>query len=72
MAAVIQYRDPPGPIPSFCPQCRKPNDGSVEIRIQNTAYVEEIDNWATCCEDCQEENDDHWDEMWQEYYRSRL
>lgn len=59
-----------GPIPTHCPQCHKENDGTICIFPQNTAYVRADRNYVTCCEACQKENDEHWTEMWNEYYRS--
>lgn len=62
----------PGPIPATCPQCGKPDDGTVRIWWQNTAYVEEIFNYLTCCETCLEENNANWQELWDEYYSGLL
>ena len=41
-------------------------------RVQNTAYVDEKKNWVFLCDTCMEANDEHWDEMWREYYGSVL
>ena len=39
---------------------------------QNTQYVDEESNWVTLCPDCATANDEHWSDMWSEYYASRL
>jgi len=41
-------------------------------RRQNTAYEEDESNWNTLCEDCQVEVDEHWADMWNEYWSSVL
>jgi hypothetical protein len=35
---------------------------------QHTAYVEKRFNYVTLCDDCWEENNEYWREMWNEYY----
>lgn len=47
-----------------------PNEGVT--RRQNTAYVDNKMNWVTMCDDCFKFNEEHWDEMWTEYYSGRL
>lgn len=44
----------------------------AEYRRQHTAYQNEKSNWAWYCDPCQQMSDEHWDEMWAEYYRSVL
>jgi hypothetical protein len=39
---------------------------------QRTSYHDDESNWANLCPSCQEEADEHWEEMWEEYYSSRL
>lgn len=50
-----------------CPQCghlfRFPR-----IYRQNTAYVNEDDNYFCGCKVCQKENERYWDEMWKQIY----
>jgi len=41
-------------------------------RRQNTAYPNDEMNFAILCAECQAENDEHWAEMWAEYYRGCL
>lgn len=35
---------------------------------QNTAYANDESNWASYCNDCQEEADAFWQEQWDEYH----
>ena len=39
---------------------------------QNTAYVDDKQNWVTLCPDCMAQNDAHWNERWDEYYSGCL
>ncbi len=39
-----------------------------ERRRQRTAYHEDDLNWVFLCDKCAEINQEHWDEMWSEYY----
>ena len=38
-------------------------------RRQNTAYVEDERNWVFMCDECAKINDEHWQELWDDYYR---
>ena len=51
-----------------CPNCR---DAGAEYRRQNTAYHDDASNWMWACDPCQEIMDEHWAEMWADYYASR-
>jgi hypothetical protein len=33
---------------------------------QNTNYVDEEANFVTLCQECKDENDEYWQEMWEE------
>ena len=50
-----------------CPCC-----GRVSFTIKNRRmscrYVEEERNWLYSCNDCYEEEQSHWREMWDDYY----
>ena len=48
-----------------CQWCKA--DGAVRYR-QDTKYVEEHRNWVTLCPECKKENDEHWKEMWSDFY----
>jgi len=37
-------------------------------RRQDTAFVDDAQNWVTLCDHCMAANKAHWDEMWQEVY----
>ena len=39
---------------------------------QNTAYDDDESNWRCLCAVCQEANDSHWGEQWEEYYAGGL
>lgn len=39
---------------------------------QNTQYNNEEDNWVFLCDNCMKENDAHWEERWDEFYRGCL
>ena len=61
---AIKYRKHPE-----CNNCGAPNG---ERRRQRTCYVDEESNYATLCPACHEVNDEHWDEMWRDYYSGLL
>ena len=48
-----------------CEHCGSKN---AEKRRQRTAYADDEKNWRTLCPKCQEENDEYWNEMWDDYY----
>lgn len=48
-----------------CVYCKEPN---AHVQRQRTSYVNDISNWTCLCEECAEENDEHWQEMWETYY----
>lgn len=50
-----------------CPYCERYST-TVEKRRQNTAYVKEERNWVTCCLKCFKEIQEHWTNMWSDYY----
>ena len=50
----------------ICQHCKKEG---AEKRRQNTAYVDDKLNFATLCDDCQEEANKYWAEQWAEYYK---
>jgi hypothetical protein len=52
-----------------CDRCRRK---LATRNRQRTSYVDGESNWATLCPDCQEEADEYWEEMWKEYYSSRM
>ena len=51
-----------------CPCCERPNDGTVAIRRENTAYNNNVNNWLISCRDCFDERDKYWAEAWDDYY----
>lgn len=54
-----------------CPCCER-FTRSLAFRRRNTAYADERSNYLLSCPDCYEEDAEHWDEMWSEYYASVL
>lgn len=53
----------------YCPQCGKWFQ-KVRTTRQNTAYVEDELNFFTGCRECEEQNDEYWAGMWEDYYGS--
>lgn len=49
--------------PNTCP---KHNGEPVYWFRQNTAYVNEEDNWVIGCKLCEEESNEYWKERWEE------
>lgn len=45
---------------------------TVKTRRRNTAYVNDEDNFVTCCVLCWMEQEKDWEAMWDEYWRGRL
>jgi len=52
----------------LCQACNKPG---AKKRRQNTAYVDDEANFSILCDDCQQQADEYWKDMWDEYYASR-
>ena len=48
-----------------CQHCKK--QGACKYH-QNTKYVDEKSNWKELCLSCKELNDEHWSDMWSDYY----
>lgn len=42
------------------------------IQGQRTMYQDRYSNYFCGCKYCHEENNRYWDDMWEDYYRSRL
>jgi len=41
-------------------------------RRQNTQYYDDRSNWVFLCNDCNMLNEEHWAEMWRDYYAECL
>lgn len=39
---------------------------------RNTAYVDSESNYMYACKDCHEQDDEYYQELWNDYYSSRL
>lgn len=46
--------------------------GKAYLEHSNCAYVNELSNYNFCCKDCHEEINEHYQELWDEYYSGRL
>ena len=53
-------------------KCDKCGSSGAIRRRQNTQYIEEYRNFATFCAKCQIEEDEHWAEMWSDFYSDKL
>jgi len=51
-----------------CPCCERPNDGTVAVRRENTAYRDDVNNWLISCRGCFDERDEYWEEAWEDYH----
>ena len=63
----IQIKDLPSKV--ICERC--------ELRIgqwrrQNTQYYDDRENWVFLCDGCHVFNEEHWAEMWRDYYAGCL
>lgn len=54
---------------TVCQWCSKPG---AERYHQRTQYVEEERNYVTLCKKCRADNDEHWADMWSDYYSGCL
>jgi RecJ-like exonuclease len=55
-----------------CPDCDRPNDGTIVIRRSNTAYNNDVSNWDICCLACYDMHQEYWQEDWDDYNSGRL
>ncbi len=60
---VLQFHTPL----VWCPMCEK-KKRDVMRRRQNTSYFNEALNWVVCCNECFDEIEQHWADLWAEYY----
>ena len=56
----------------YCPCCEQWFKWPVTTERRHTQYCEESNNYLTACPDCQYEDDAYFDELWKDYYASRL
>ena len=52
-----------------CPRCGGPSPSNQRL---NTMYENEESNWMYACDECYQEIYDHYEELWADYYSSRL
>lgn len=55
----------------FTPCVHCGNYGAERVRL-NTAYVDDRLNWMELCDACDKEQHEYYQEMWEDYYGSRL
>lgn len=53
----------------YCPCCEKWFRRVRTLR-QATQYIDDDQNWFTGCKKCDEQNDEYWADMWEQYYGS--
>jgi len=53
-----------------CPICSR--TGQIAKRRRNTSYANDENNWQVSCEGCFEEDYARFQDLWDEYYGSRL
>jgi len=51
--------------------CERCGEREGQRYRRNTAYQEEEQNYAVCCEDCKELDHSEMEEQWQDYYLSQ-
>lgn len=56
----------------YCPGCGRWFRTGVKRRRQSTAYVDEESNYVTCCPECFDEVEEHWGDMWGDFYSGLL
>jgi len=49
-------------------RCQICGKNGAQRRRQNSAYVDDNKNFATLCDDCQEDANEYWQERWNDYY----
>lgn len=55
----------------WCDRCKRFTLG-VKSRRMSTYYVDDKENYTTTCHSCFLEIEEEWQELWDEYYSSRL
>jgi cytochrome c553 len=54
----------------YCPCCNRYLRYPVTTERRNTAYVEEASNWLTACNNCHDEDEAYFADLWDQYYSS--
>jgi hypothetical protein len=54
--------------PDCSMDCQFCGNKNAERYRQRTSYVKEERNWVTLCPECRADNNQHWDDMWADYY----
>jgi len=53
-----------------CEMCQRHK--SLSLKHSNCAYVDELSNYSYLCKDCHQDVNDHYQELWDDYYSSRF
>lgn len=56
----------------YCPCCDRYFKWPVTTERRRTQYNDPKSNYMTACSECHEEDDTYYDELWKDYYASRL
>lgn len=56
----------------YCPCCGRYFRWPITVARRHTQYCEESNNYMTACVECHEEDNAYYDELWRDYYASRL
>ena len=51
-----------------CTGMGSPCEREGKRRRQNTRYVDDERNWVVMCDECFDENERYWRDMWSDYY----
>lgn len=54
-----------------CPCCNRLSP-DVKSRRRNTIYADDSMNFLESCQECWDNDNEHWEEMWSDYYAGRL
>ena len=52
-------------------RCQLCHQNMAYPRQMLSNYIDERRNWNTLCDECYDEIQDYWREMWQDYYSGR-
>lgn len=56
----------------YCPCCNRWFKWPITVARRHTEYCDEASNYLTACDECHEEDNAYFDELWRDYNASRL
>ena len=56
----------------YCPWCKRWFQWPITTERRHTQYFDPKSNYLTACMQCHEEDNAYYDELWKDYYASRL